>query len=253
MSTSTARASATNVFPVAIGRHGWETPTGSYHVANMRREPDLVPTQVGEARGAGSAGPEEPPRRPLDGALRPRLRPPRHQSPLLRGPGGLPRLHAHVPRARPRAVRAGEDRHPRPDHLPAPVHRLPAAGWHRLPGPLRRSLRTGRCHRGGGPEGAGQRRPRRAGGRRHDQGAARAVQRRAHAAGGVARQGARGREAGALRAEPDPLRRGVAGPGAARWPRRSAPSSTSAPRWATSGWSEGKADCSLPPGSRRRW
>jgi L,D-transpeptidase ErfK/SrfK len=50
----------TDVFPVAIGRHGWETPTGSYHVANMRKNPTWFPPKWAKLEEPVPPGPKNP-------------------------------------------------------------------------------------------------------------------------------------------------------------------------------------------------
>ncbi len=44
-------------YPVAVGRQGWETPTGEYEVLNMIEHPEWRNPFTGEVIGAGSSNP----------------------------------------------------------------------------------------------------------------------------------------------------------------------------------------------------
>jgi L,D-transpeptidase ErfK/SrfK len=50
----------TDVFPIAIGRLGWETPTGSYHVANKRKNPTWFPPKWAKLEDPVPPGPKNP-------------------------------------------------------------------------------------------------------------------------------------------------------------------------------------------------
>lgn len=48
------------VFPIAIGRRGWETPTGEFHIANMRKNPTWFPPKWAIEEHPVPPGPDNP-------------------------------------------------------------------------------------------------------------------------------------------------------------------------------------------------